>query len=548
MAKKQTYAGMMDTMSKKLQTYETKLQDAQNRGDSIGIQDYGRRVQRIKAGMESLFQEQEASKKPQMSMGGMIKQYGPGGLTQAEYAEYKEINSMLPQSRTPEMNARFADLAKLVESAQAMGWQEDFGFNPDGSMAGRPMAGAEVMGTPTDPGIPADVMAPNYGASITPRGALVNAGMEIPAATTPLGPPELRVTQDPRRVPVGQQEGAINRQLSAEDVTSQGTTGPLNQSTNVGQTPGVEVTGPLVRNTTPPTVGDIIDMDAVETAEATDPTTTGTATGTSTGTATTGFITPEVEESIATIQEGLATQRSQEDAAAGTEDAGTEDTGTEDGEGQTNTNQNDVLGNFFNSLQGKQDPIKQYAQFLPDIAAAIQMERSEAPADLPMPVMARMNTNVNMNPILARAQQDLANRNAMLAANISDPVLRAAMMQDAANQVQDRFGEATNQELTREQALENEQAQRIAQFRTQQGVIGAQNKQRQIDFRNDQRATRAKLLQQAGAKFGQIQQENALRELQGKQLGISALAYEGDMIQRMAERYPALEALITGRS
>lgn len=543
MAKKQTYAGVMDTMSKKLQTYETKLQDAQNRGDSIGMQDYGRRVQRIKAGMESLFQEQETSKQPQMSMGGMIKQYGPGGLTQAEYAEYKNINSMLPQDRTPEINARFADLGKLVESAQAMGWSEDFGFNPDGSIAGRPMAGAEVMETSSDPEIPDDVMAPDYGARITPREALVKAGMEIPAATTPIGPPELKIKPDPRRVPVGQQDGAINRQLSAEDVTSQGTTGPLNQSTNIGQTPGVEVQGPLNTVITPPTVGDIVDMDAVETAEVTDPTTTGTTTGTSTGTTTGSWLTPEVEESIAAIQEGLAAQGSQEDAATGTTSGQTTNV-----PGQGNTNQNDALGNFFNSLQGKTNPIMQYGQFLPDIAAAVQMERSEAPTDLPMPVMARMNTNVNMNPILARAQQDLANRNAMLSANIADPVLRAAMMQDEANRVQDRFGQATDQELTREQGLENEYAQRIAQFRNQSNMVGAQNKQRQIDFRNDQRATRAKLLQQAGAKFGQIQQENALRELQGKQLGISALAYEGDMIQRMAERYPALEALITGRS
>lgn len=315
-------------------------------------------------------------------------------------------------------------------------------------------------------------------------------------------------------------------------VTSEGTTGPLNESTNVGQTPGVEVTGSLVRNTSPTTVGDIIGID----------TETGATTGTTTGTTTGSTANEDAGTTVAgtsTGGDGTATG-----TATGNTDGNTD--GTTDG--TTATGGSDALGNFFNSLQGKQDPIKQYAQFLPDIAAAVQMERSEGPTDLPMPVMARMNTNVNMNPILARAQQDLANRNAMLAANISDPVLRAAMMQDAANQVQDRFGEATNQELTREQALENEQAQRIAQFRTQQGVIGAQNKQRQIDFRNDQRATRAKLLQQAGAKFGQIQQENALRELQGKQLGISALAYEGDMIQRMAERYPALEALITGRS
>lgn len=550
MGKKKTYASVMDSMSKKLQTYQNKLQDAQNRGDSVGIQDYGRRIQRVQAGMESLFQEQEASKQPQMSMGGTLRQYGPGGLTQQGYLDYKYLYGLNNMERTPEEARRFKELQAQVDAAKQMGWQEDFGFNPDGSIAGRPIEAAEIATTTPTPSsnttaietnrpkeftdpytqktypVTDDMWADMQNGSFAQNMRLGNYGEPNTATSTgeevnldsrpgyetgydPTAPFDGGFTQGNRKyypdplaglgtIPA---PGFIESQSNDSD---QSTSGSLNLDTSIDQQSGTEVTNPTANT----------DLGS----STIDPV---------------GGVTPEQRAQYEAAEAQVDAQRAAANAT------------------QTNTGNattgNDALGNFFNSLQGKQNPLKQYGQFLPDIAAAIQMERSQGPTDLPMPTMARQNTNVNYNPIMARAQQDLANRNAMLSANIADPQLRAAMMQDAANQVQSQFGDTTARELDREQALENRYAQDIAQFRTQQGMIGAQNKQRQIDFENDKRATRAKMLQQAGAKYGQIQQENALRELQGKQLGISALAYEGDMIQRMAERYPALEALITGR-
>lgn len=640
MAKKKTYAAVMDDMSKKLRTYENRLQEAQQRGDAVGMQDYERRVQRVKAGIETLFQTQEASKKPQMSMGGMLKKFGPGGLTQQGYLDYKYLKSLVNTEITPEESARLKDLQTQVDAATKLGWNPDFGFNPDGSLASRPMAAAESV---TD----APPQEPYTGPSITPQQALDNIGRAgqpsfnqgpdgpyaaneittrpVPGAPVTQAPAVTGTpTADPRRVPVGSQAGAQNQQPTIR------TSGPRNIPAD-GSYPGAAVNdkGEYMIVTDPSSGQDILltpdmvkdsdngsygqrlrlgnysdqmiffDPDSYKGASRTltdgaqytnnttfssplpepeIPTETTVNPGigldqfaqamneqimagaaspsqpnaTTSGATTVGDVTGIGETQPESTTPAPLTPAGQETPTPQLQQRSTEDTTSTaavdpEGNAITPTGNTGDTSSFIQSLMGQRNPVAQYGQFLPDLYAAYQMEKVKGPADLPTQTIARRNTDVDYNPVYAQARQQQAQQNAMIDRNISNPVVAAAMKRSAANQAQQMMGQTRSQEINQERELQNQYASEIAQNQNVNRQIQAQNQQRNIDFQNERRAARARMLQQAGQKFGQIYGEEQNRQLDEKRLGISALAYEGDLVQRMAQRYPELEALISGR-
>jgi len=66
MAKKNTYAAMMKQLSGKKAKYEKGLAEANRTGNRSGIADYSRRLQQLTAGMDELFDAQEAGKQKKM--------------------------------------------------------------------------------------------------------------------------------------------------------------------------------------------------------------------------------------------------------------------------------------------------------------------------------------------------------------------------------------------------------------------------------------------------------------------------------------------------
>ena len=85
MARKKTYADVMKELSKKKASYEQGLEEANRTGNRSGVADYKRRLTKLSAGMDELFQSQEASKAPaqgNFANGGMTKKeamYATGG-------------------------------------------------------------------------------------------------------------------------------------------------------------------------------------------------------------------------------------------------------------------------------------------------------------------------------------------------------------------------------------------------------------------------------------------------------------------------------------
>jgi hypothetical protein len=200
------------------------------------------------------------------------------------------------------------------------------------------------------------------------------------------------------------------------------------------------------------------------------------------------------------------------------------------------------MSSLFGQLVPEQNKLAQYAQFLPDLYAAYQMEQVKGPVDMPSQTLARMNTALNYNPIYAQARQQLTQENSMIDRNVSNPVVAAALKRSAANQAQSVMGQTMASEIDQERQLANQYAQNIAQNRNINAQIAAQNQQRQTDFQNEKRAARADMLQQAGLRMGQIYGENQNRQLDLQRLGLSALQFEGDMLGRMGTNLEAMKA------
>lgn len=202
-----------------------------------------------------------------------------------------------------------------------------------------------------------------------------------------------------------------------------------------------------------------------------------------------------------------------------------------------------TLASLFETLNPKENKFAQYGQFLPDAYAMYQMSQTEKPVNLPEMELARQNTDLNYNPIYAGVQDNLANTLSRIDRDVSDPVARAALNRSAVNEANQRMGAGQVQEINTETGMKNEYAQRISENKNQNELIRSQNEQRQIDFMNERRAAQARLAQQAGLKFAQIHGENQNRELERQRMGLSALAFDGQIMQNMAKNLEMMKAL-----
>ena len=213
---KKTYAAVMKQLSNKKSTYEKGIKEAQRVGNPSGVRDYERRLAKLNAGMDELFQSQETSKqdktvKKMMREGGMTKDqamyalggryssnmpqqvsFADGGLTQPKYVEYKFLKSMLPQQLTAEQRAKLSQLETYVAQATQAGWNPSDGFNEDGSMVGGtvlPIAEvaegrtpSEMLATSSNTPAPVEDTAPAYQgptASIDPRMGSANGSRNL---------------------------------------------------------------------------------------------------------------------------------------------------------------------------------------------------------------------------------------------------------------------------------------------------------------------------------------------------------------------------------
>lgn len=711
MAKKKTYAAVMDDMSKKLRTYQTRLQEAQQRGDTVGMQDYGRRIQRVQTGIETLFNTQEASKAPMQQQGmpqmrhGGIPSYGPGGPTyelglrqhnpgnlrswgnapvENGFAKFNTLeegyNALIKQLKTYQglrSNAsstgitgsstlaeamakyapqhendtegyinrlvdylnrsgenvtadtkisdipteKWASSIALVESPQAyaaleqsdllqpdvkkalandravvnnrniaQSYQEEYptafptASNTKPTQSGtEPDQGAAPEIPPFDPSVAAlqpDTTALNPRDLNTPIPMLPETSATVSLPPAPFGPRTTSVPE-PAVPPRAQQpnQAQINAQQRAQEIaTSTGiprgqsalerqiannaaaqravqanqlpqVINPFEREYDVDERPGYagmdtnyDPNAPLDNAFTQsnqsyfsPQELTSAPINRSPSTLTDEPVVSGRQQGAMEVEVPNEVATQRSAEDTTTTSPGMVTpeQRAQYEAAEAEVDAQ---------RAAAKQAETDGLTSLFGQLVPEQNKFAQYAQFLPDLYAAYQMEQVGAPVDLPSQTMARMNTDVNYNSIYAQARQQQAEQNAMIDRNVSNPVVAAALKRSAANQAQATMGQTMASEIDQERQLSNQYAQSIAENKNLNAQITAQNQQQQIDFQNQKRAARAQMLQQAGTKLGQIYGEDQNRQAQIQQLGLSALQFEGDLLGRMGTNLEAMKA------
>ena len=129
MGKKQTYAKVMKELTSKKAKYEAGLEEAQRVGNPSGVADYNRRLAKLNAGMDELFQAQESSKMAKGGYTGMPK-YDQGGTTRGGW--YTEVvpndgsnpqafvnsegNYVLIRNKDGRATVMTPDMARIVES------------------------------------------------------------------------------------------------------------------------------------------------------------------------------------------------------------------------------------------------------------------------------------------------------------------------------------------------------------------------------------------------------------------------------------------------
>ncbi len=523
---KKTYAAVMDDMSKKLNSYEKRLADAKRRGDMVGIQDFGRRVERMNAGINTLFQTQE-SNKPAMGHGGKTH-YAEGGVVGVDgMVHIGGVDGPVAYDNTGQP-------VMAGNNAPGTAWDSPMLLFDE---AGTPMADVVVGPENTSSTIgQAATTREEYDALMANaqarEAAAAQSQSQLSAPTSPIGPPNLTVTPDPRRVPVGQQ---LPRERPMVGSSLQEFNNAMNSqvmSGGVDETaaPNVQRFGPLDGTQYPP-------HNPVNTPAASS---TSSTAGAAVASAPQPAQPAQPAQSMQPLQARQAVQPSSGVMNPGANPNATIKTASDPAavgatspptQGQPQGGMQD----FLNMLAPEPNKLAQYGQYLPDLYSMYQMNQTQGPINMPSQTMARQNTDLNYNSVYAGARQNVAAQEASLDRNISNPVVRAAMKRSARNQQQQQMGQTMTNEINQERQLQNQYAQSIANNQNVNRQIATQNQQRQLDFANERKAANASLAQGLGTKMSQQYGENQNRNLDLQKMGISALQYDGDLMQRMQQ-------------
>lgn len=142
------------------------------------------------------------------------------------------------------------------------------------------------------------------------------------------------------------------------------------------------------------------------------------------------------------------------------------------------------------------------AQLLNTQANMKAVRNMEGPVDNPFQRVQMMNTDVQTGAAVQQIKDAEARQAAMLSGNVSNPAVRAAMMRASQRASQEKIGALTANEATQEAQMRNDNLMQINNTLNQNRMIGAQNRQRQIDFRNDQATALNRLRNQGAQQIG----------------------------------------------
>lgn len=495
MGKKQTYASVMKQLSSKKAKFEEGLAEAERIGSPSGVKDYERRLAKLSAGMDELFQAQEGSK---MGYGGKTKMYAEGGTTafggwsvktvpndgshpqafvndQGEYVLLSHPDGRVAPM-TPEMSQQLNGgnpkhlFFKLTqgdydEYFAGNNWNNTESVNYDD-----PETQARLAENPNVP-VGHELSYPESPEDLGPSGLDMLTNPDF----MPAGPNEITTTP---AGPMGAREQAqFGGKIFQDDATFN----------NVNMIPAAEAGAPVGSTPAPGTAAALPGLGAPGRMEPMQ--TLGVQ---AQGPQGAGIPAKLRQPSATNVGTGM-------DAAPGlrskVEDAGMSALGALQPNGG---------GMSASTKQGLGMAMGAAAQFLPDISAMRAMNRIEGPVDTPFQRLQLMNTDVQTGRALN--QVDLASSRAQEAnsRNVSNPAVAAAMARAnqriAAGQKANILGGEAETELN----LRNQNLMLANQNMNTNKGIDAGNKQATINFENDKIAAQNRMRQQMGMKLGQV--------------------------------------------
>lgn len=573
MAKK-TYAAVMKQLSNKKAQYEKGLAEAQRTGNQGGIADYNRRLAKLAAGMDQLFEAQEAAKVPQMKYGGNTD-YKLGGMTMPKYdeggitAENITTGQLINAIRQMVVSGNVADGYQLTEWGAANGILDPKKAQEYTTNFGLPRGARNTLS------------AAKFNADPSAR-APFPEGLSEQVLTAASAPANFKLTKAERDFyNNNKSQSAFNklspadkqRYLDVEDRIRYGVANaensdeptesfpwwdsrnPANRKADMnqdrsfgwrgvgaGRSDAEETPTPLAPKDPMQRGGMLLDPFMLEMNEqvmAGAPREAAPAPAPATTTSTQGAqrTQPSAEAQRAIMDKfgdrlpgggpGAWREAPLWNDAAGaprindipvtdkrhpdyvdpnapvdrTQSGYNIDFGAPTGRSKS-ADPKSRNSNFDGQALGM--AIGGAAQLLPQLAAKRRMQEVEGPVDTPMQRMQMMNTDIQTGAAIQNIKQAQADTNAMLDRNFSNPAIANAMKRAAARETQAQLGNIAFNEAAKEAELRNQNMMRATDTLNANALIDAQNRQRQIDFRNDLRGALGQQDMLMGQTLGNI--------------------------------------------
>ena len=504
MGKKQTYAKVMKELTAKKAKYEDGLKEAQRVGNPSGVADYNRRLAKLNAGMDELFQAQESSKMAKGGYTGMPK-YDQGGPTNTTrggwYVEQVPNDGSNPQAfvnaqgnylllrnkdgrataMTPEM-ARIIDsdnpshlFFKLDQGDFDMDFIKNSWDNTESVDYNNPETQARLLDNPAIPNGGHDVDFPS---SEMPADLQQELGYMGPSVQDMLTNPDFGQATGPASIQTGV-AGPIGAREAAQMGGKIFDTDPT--FTDVNLIPSAEVGAsatPAPKNYAgaEPTPLGFDKMASLPLAQM--PTPGGLKTMT----------TPNVAEGLT----GAPSFRSR------VEDKAMDIAGFGQKMGDKVRNMDPMTKTKIGMGLGAA------AQFLPDIAAMRAMDDIQGPEALPFERLQLMNADIQVGNQLNQINQASARAQAAADRNVSNPAVAAAMKRANQRIAAGQKANVLSREAEMESQMRNQNMMLANDNMNRNRMIDFQNRQNTVNFENDKLAAKNRMRQQMGMKLGQV--------------------------------------------
>jgi hypothetical protein len=504
MGKKQTYAKVMKDLTAKKAKYEDGLKEAERVGNPSGVADYNRRLAKLNAGMDELFQAQESSKMAKGGYTGMPK-YDQGGTTAFGGWSVKTVpnDGSNPQAfvnsnneyvllshndgrvapMTPEM-AQHLDggnpkhlFFKLNQGDYADYFIRNNWNNTESVNYNDPETQARLA---ENPNVPTGHEL-SYPESEMPADLQQELGYQGPSVHDMLTNPDFGQATGPAGVQTGA-AGPIGAREAAQMGGKIFETDPT--FTNVNMIPSAEVaTAPSAPKNyagPQPTDAPIAPLQGLGQSMLMQPNAGNTG----------GLMQPSAN--IGAGVDGAPGFRSKVEAA-----------------GMNIAGFGQKIGNKISGM----DPMTKTkigmglgaaAQFLPDIAAMRAMDDIQGPEALPFERLQLMNADIQVGNQLNQIDQASARAQAAADRNVSNPAVAAAMKRANQRIAAGQKSNVLSREAEMESQMRNQNMMLANDNMNRNRMLDYQNRQNIVNFENDKLAAKNRMRQQTGMKLGQV--------------------------------------------